>query len=144
MIVNYRKIGHYVCVKLETGDDILGAVREICDKEQIKAAVVTGIGGLQHVEVGVWGNAAGRYHTKTGTDPDMEMTALVGNVTTAEGRSFPHLHATIADSTHHVFGGHLLSGIVQNMAELWIEDTGAVIEKTKCGPWFQMNLSKEG
>ncbi len=138
--MNYQRTGNYVCVKLETGDDILSSIGEICDCENIRAAIVTGIGGLQHVKVGVWGNSIGRYHTKVGTDPDMEMTALVGNVTMVEGKAFPHLHATVADSTNSVFGGHLLEGVVQNMAEIWIEDTGANIEKTKCGPWYQMNL----
>lgn len=66
--------------------------------------------------------------------------ALVGNVTMAEGKVFPHLHATVADSTGNVFGGHLIVGTVQNMAEIWVEDTGARIEKVRRGPWFVMNL----
>lgn len=138
--MKYQKNGNYVAVLLETGDDILGSIGAVCSAEKIQTAIVTGMGGLQRVEVGVWGNSIGRYHTRTGTDPDMEMTALVGNVTMAEGKVFPHLHATIADSTGNVFGGHLLAGTVQNMAEIWVEDTGARIEKVRRGPWFVMNL----
>ncbi len=51
----------------------------------------------------------------------MEITSLMGNISTQERDVYLHLHATLAGSSHQVVGGHLNSAVISATGEIVID-----------------------
>ena len=47
----YRKLGETYYVRLDRGDEIIGSLMEICEKEKIMSATYSGIGGCGSAEI---------------------------------------------------------------------------------------------
>ena len=52
---------------------------------------------------------------------DHEITALVGNITTMDGKPYLHLHITCAASDGTVCAGHLIQGRISLPAEIVVD-----------------------
>jgi predicted DNA-binding protein with PD1-like motif len=87
---------------------------------------------VNHAVVGLYRTAEKKYTAKV-IDTEMEMTSLLGNVTTKDGEVYLHLHADFADSDCHVFGGHLNEAIVSATCELFIHILKGSVERKPDG-----------
>ena len=129
--MDYRSFDGTVYVRLDTGEEIIGSLLEVCRKEKIASAVFSGIGGCSRVEIQTFIPENGTFETRviTGT---LEMVALNGNVTSiGEGEYNYHAHALltyIEDGEHRVAGGHLKSAAALYTSEIELRPvTGGVI-----------------
>ena len=52
--MEYRKIGDNYYIRMDRGDEIIGNLLSICEKESIPSAVFSGIGGCQSAELQVF------------------------------------------------------------------------------------------
>ena len=52
---------------------------------------------------------------------DYEITSLMGNISTMDGKSYLHLHVNLSDETYQTFGGHLTSAVVSGTCEIIID-----------------------
>ena len=43
--MDYRKFGDTLYIRMDKGDEIIGSILDICEKEQIPSAIFSGIGG---------------------------------------------------------------------------------------------------
>lgn len=118
--MEYRKYGSKVLIRLDPGEEIVSGIASLCEKENIRLGVVSGIGAVGKVTVGLFTPDTKEYHSTTMEKP-YEVTALVGNVSMMDGKFYQHLHITLADIEHNAFGGHLNEAIVSATAEIWID-----------------------
>jgi hypothetical protein len=100
------KTDSYLMMKLEHGEDVIGSVQEAVKEERSTLLLVTGLGMISDFELGYFDR--GNYLRKSFDEPH-ELLALQGSVAT-EGDPRIHIHATVADTEHRAFGGHLMKG----------------------------------
>ena len=77
--MEYRHFGDTYVVRLDRGEEVIAALTELCQKEQIQLGTVTGLGASDHVVVGLYHVEERRYDKKLIEKP-MEITSLVGNI----------------------------------------------------------------
>lgn len=124
-------IGNNIVLRLEIGEDIIGCVKEVCNRHDVRAAYINGIGALKKAVVGVFNMQTKEYRANE-FDGFTELTALCGNVSLMNGESYIHLHATLANEEGQAFGGHLNEGIVGATAEIFITVLDGVIDRVHC------------
>ena len=98
-------------IRLEKGDDISQKLCEFCQNEGIVSGIVSGIGALSKVEIGVY-NTTNLVYDRKDFSGDLEVLSCTGNITILEENPFSHLHIMLADKNYNVFGGHLFSSEV--------------------------------
>lgn len=115
--MEYRKFGNHYVVRIEKGEEVLEQLTQLCRQEQIRVGTITGLGAANRVVVGSFDTTEKVYH-KTELKGVMEITSLVGNISTKDGEPYLHVHINVCDEQMQVHGGHL--------NECWISATGEV------------------
>lgn len=115
----YKLFDNVIAARLEIGDEVVACVKEICEKENVKAGVIHGIGAVKSTKIGMFDLAKGKYNENE-INKFMELTSLDGNATTMNGETYIHLHANFGDETGSAFGGHLKEAVIGATAEIFI------------------------
>ena len=156
--MEYRKIGENYYIRMDRGDEIIGNLLSICEKESIPSAVFSGIGGCQSAELQVFiperlrvgeqsSGMTGSFETEQ-LEGMLELVSLNGNVVRDDdGKLFHHTHALFSfkggnrdvdnivggyqDGQHGMAGGHLKATTVLYTAEIELRPTvgGAISRK---------------
>ncbi len=126
--MNYKRFDDTVVVGLERSDEICSSLLEICKKENIRLGSVVGIGACESIEIGVYKIDERKFYPKKMIGI-FEMTNLTGNVTTKDDEIYLHLHASFADESGKVVGGHLSCGTVSAVAEIFIHITDGCVTR---------------
>ena len=142
--MDYRKFGETYYVRMDKGDEIIGGILKLCQREQIRSATFSGIGGCSAAEIQTFLPETGSFETKELTGM-LELASLNGNlVTDAAGGLHHHTHAVFSyleDGQHRLSAGHIKSVVVLYTAEIEIRPViGGVIqfkrdEETGTGFW---------
>jgi len=120
--------GCNIFVRLHKGEDFMNALKEACEKAGIQsAAVATGIGMLENVELGYF-KGVGDYGKELFGKP-LELVSLQGIILKQNGEFNFHLHAGLANESHEVKGGHLFSAVVAVTAELVLIKADAELKR---------------
>ncbi|MFA5006905.1 MAG: PPC domain-containing DNA-binding protein [Candidatus Izemoplasmatales bacterium] len=104
--MEYRRFGQVFVIRLGVGDEVVARLGEVCAKENVRLASVSGIGATDRVRIGLFDPTKRTYDETVLTGP-MEIVSLLGNVTEKDGAPFPHLHVAVADERFAVHGGHV-------------------------------------
>lgn len=115
----YRTIDNVIAVRLEIGEEIVSSIKELCTKENVKSAVVHGIGALKSAKIGLFDLGKHKY-IENEFNQFMELTSLDGSVTKKDGETYIHFHANLGTETGQALGGHLSEAIVGATAEIFI------------------------
>ena len=118
--MEYLRYGSKVLIRLDPGEEIIACMTSICEKEDIRLGIVSGIGAVDKATVGLFNPATKKYFSAT-LEKYFEVTCLTGNISQMNGEVYLHLHATLADIEHKSFGGHLNAATVSATAEIWID-----------------------
>lgn len=118
--MDYRRFGNKYVVRLEKGEEIVESIKTLCRENNIRLGTVSGIGAADKATIGLFEPATKKYHSRKLTG-DMEITSLIGNISTQEGDVYLHLHATLAGSSHQAIGGHLNSAVISATGEIVID-----------------------
>ena len=113
-------------VRLERGEEILGALEKFCLEKDIAAASVSGIGACDLAEVGVYEIDKKAYMKNTYTG-SMEILSLLGNITRKDGRPYLHLHITLCGEDNRCIGGHLNKARISVTGEIFIHPVNGLI-----------------
>lgn len=108
--------------KLEKGASLVDEILKIAKNERIRTARVEAIGGLGKATLAYFNHKEKKYEEHAYNE-FVELTSLLGNITTKDGKPFLHAHCTIAKRDQTVLGGHLVSAVVFPLAELVITPT---------------------
>jgi predicted DNA-binding protein with PD1-like motif len=115
-------------LRLETGEEIIAAVKDFCRAKGITAGWVSGIGALSRATLGYFVRSEGVY-IYTQLTGDHELISLLGNLSQLEGETFPHLHAALSGPDFAVRGGHLSEGVIAATGELVIAPLGGSLQR---------------
>ena len=117
--MEYKRYHNIIALRLDKGDDIMGSVYAVAEKEGVKAASVSGIGATDNFTVGVFEMAKKEYE-KYDYSGNHEINALTGNITEKDGKPYIHLHITATGKGGKVVGGHLVKGVISLTGEIVI------------------------
>ncbi len=136
--MKYHRISNHYVVKLDIGDEVIGCLTRVCASEGIGAGTVSGIGATDRVKIGLYDTSKKRYDTAVLTGP-MEITSLLGNVTTKDGQPYLHLHINIGNEKMEISGGHLYECFISVAGEIFITALDGTIER-KTDPVLGLNM----
>ena len=126
--MEYRRFGNTVVARIDRGDEILAAVREIAGAEHIQLASVSALGATNDFTVGVYNVDEKQYHAND-FKGNFEIVSLTGTINTMDGEFYTHLHMSAGDEKGQVFGGHLNRAVVSAVCEMVITVIDGVVDR---------------
>ena len=126
--MDYKNYGSTIVVRLEKGDEIAKCLLEVAEKEKCRFAYLTGIGAVDDFEVGVFDLEKADYN-RARYAGNHEINALVGNLTTKDGKPYLHAHITCTGKDGTVVGGHLFYGKISLTAEIFLQVIGGEVDR---------------
>jgi uncharacterized protein len=116
-------------VILETGDEILAALKSFASAEKLAGSSFKAIGALSTVELGWFNWESKQYQTAVKLEEQVELLSLIGDIALKEGVPQIHAHLVVgrADGTAH--GGHLLSATVRPTCEIVLTENPQHLQK---------------
>ena len=117
--MQYKQFGSTYMVRMDLGEEITGNLKKLCEDEQIRLGRVEAIGATDHAVIGVYDLAKKEYYPEQ-IDGFMEIASLNGNITAMDGKTYIHLHATLADQRHGIHGGHVIEMRVGATCEMFV------------------------
>lgn len=131
--MDYRKYDDTVYIRMDKGDEIIGSILDVCKKEQISSATLSGIGGCSEAQIQTFLPETGTFETET-ISGMLELVSLMGNVI-SDDQEEPYLHAhgmfSYKDGDKHcASAGHIKSINVLYTAEIELRPVkGGTIRK---------------
>ena len=142
--MEYRKFGETYYIRMDKGDEVIGGIMGLCQREGICSAVFSGIGGCSAAEIQTFIPETGAFETQVVTGM-LELVSMNGNIVTdADGALYHHTHAVFSykdGDQHRMAAGHMRSITVLYTAEIELRPViGAKImrkrdEETGTGFW---------
>lgn len=125
-----KKFGSSYIIRIQRGEEVVETLEKVCADHNIRLGVVSGIGAVGEATIGLYDVENQQYHSESYTG-DMEITSLAGNVTTMNGATYLHLHVSLSDHTHKLFGGHLNRAVVCATCEVFIQTIDGEVDRFK-------------
>jgi len=116
--MEWTRSGDDLFVRLDPGEEIHASIKALADEVGFNSAAITS--GIGRTRENVFGfmDDDGVYHRKEIAE-GMELVTLQGNLARLEnGKSFTHLHLTLADDYQKAHAGHLFEARVHVVAEI--------------------------
>ena len=126
--MEYRRFGNTIVARIDRGEEILAAVREIAGTEHIQLASVSALGATNDFTVGVYNVDEKQYHAND-FKGNFEIVSLTGPINTMDGEFYTHLHMSAGDEKGQVFGGHLNRAVVSAVCEMVITVIDGVVDR---------------
>lgn len=106
---------NFIMALFEEGEDPQKNLIELAKNVDSNLVILSAIGMIENPEIGYFNGT--EYETKV-FEGCFELLGYHGNVVNSDNGFTSHIHITIADENHQVYGGHLLSGHVHLMNEV--------------------------
>lgn len=117
--MEYKRFAQQIIVRMNRGEEILEQLAIVAEKEKIQLASISALGATDDFTVGIFNVAEKKYYKNHFTFP-AEITALVGTISTMDGKYYAHLHLTAADAAGKAYGGHLNEARISATCEMVI------------------------
>lgn len=125
----YKQFGNQYVIRLNKGAEIVKSLDEFCTEHKIILGKISGLGAINKVTMRFFNPATKKYVDKTIEKP-MEITSLIGNISTQDGKTYLHLHINVAGDDYVTYGGHLLDATISATGELYVEAIDGKVERT--------------
>lgn len=127
-------------LRLDPGDDVLTAIRDLAQREKIAAGTLTGLGSVDAVTLGFLDPASGEY-VKRRFEERMEVAGLTGSLSMDGERPHVHLHAVVSPREFLAYAGHVHDAKVGAVLEVYVTAFAGRLERvTVEGSPFPMLL----
>jgi len=126
--MDYRRFNDTFIIRLDSGEEIVERLREICRENRITLGSIMGFGTTNSAQIGLLNTETKIYHPQAYTG-DMEITSLNGTVSRMNGEVYLHIHANLALPSHEVIGGHLDYAKVSAVAEIVVRSIDGIAER---------------
>ncbi len=118
--MEYAKYGKRIVLKLGPGEEVVSSVIEVCEKEKISLASVSGIGAAKRLKAGYFDVKEKTYFVKDYAG-NLEIVSLLGSITHKGGKPYAHLHVAFALESGALCGGHLSEAVIGGAGEIFID-----------------------
>ena len=136
--MEYRRFGNTIVARIDRGEEILTALQEIAEAEDIRLASISALGATNDFTVGVYNVDEKQYHAND-FKGNFEIVSLTGTVSTMDGRFYAHLHMSAGNEKGQVFGGHLNRAVVSAVCEMVITVIDGTVDRS-FSPEIGLNL----
>ena len=126
--MEYRRFGETYVLRLDRGEEVLSCLERFCRAESITLGSVEGLGASDHVVIGLYDVGERVYHKSTFDEP-MEITSLLGNISTKDGATYLHVHINLGRADSSVIGGHLNECRISATCELFVRPLSGTVER---------------
>ena len=118
--MEHTRSGSDLLVRLDPGEEIRTALKQLADDLGFDAAAITsGIGRTRENQYGYM-NEEGVYQKRLLSSAS-ELVSLSGNIArTQKGEAFTHIHCCWSDDDNNVHAGHLFEATIHVVAEIHI------------------------
>jgi len=103
----YIKTNDGFLMVLREGDNVISAIENLCNEQQIPSGNFTGIGFAGEVTFGFFDYNTKKFNPKTFYK--VEMGNLTGSIAWNDDKPSLHIHGIVTDETFNAYGGHILS-----------------------------------
>jgi predicted DNA-binding protein with PD1-like motif len=138
--MEYKRFGNTLVARIDRGEEILSAVKELAQKENIKLASVRALGATDDFTVGVYDVSEKKYHSNS-FQGYFEIVSLTGTVNTMNGEFYAHLHMSAGNEKGQVYGGHLNRAVVSATCEMILQVIDGEVDRSY-SPELGINLLK--
>ena len=138
--MEYRRFGNTIVARIDRGEEILAAVREIAGAEHIQLASVSALGATNDFTVGVYSVDEKQYHAND-FKGNFEIVSLTGTINTMDGEFYCHLHMSAGNDQGHVVGGHLNRAVISATCEMVVTVIPGSVDRA-FSPEVGLNLFK--
>jgi hypothetical protein len=107
---------------LKAGSRIPEDILAIAKREELATARVEAIGGVEELRLAYFDRGTKRYEEHDFKE-FLEVTGILGNVTTKDGKPFLHIHGTFGRRDLSALAGHVMTAKVFPLLELVITPT---------------------
>jgi len=114
-----RVEGGFIVV-LERGEEVVKALTDFVNENELEGGEVRGVGGVKNVVLGFY-DIERKEYLKRRFDGFFELLSLIGNISIVDGKPFCHLHATLSGRDYGAIGGHLFEATVSVTGEFFIQ-----------------------
>ena len=136
--MEYRRFGNTIVARIDRGEEILTALQEIAEAEDIRLSSISALGATNDFTVGVYNVDEKQYHAND-FKGNFEIVSLTGTINTMDGEFYTHLHMSAGDEKGQVFGGHLNRAVVSAVCEMVITVIDGTVDRS-FSPEIGLNL----
>lgn len=129
--MDYQRFNQDILLRVDVGEELMESVEKVVKEQSISLATVSGIGALASTVLGIY-DVKERTYDEVHLDEFMEMSALLGNITTKDNAPYLHLHVSLGNRTGEAFAGHLKKGVVGGTAEILIHILDGTVGRQQC------------
>ncbi len=104
--MKYVRVDNNYIVRIDRGEEVINSLTELCKIQHITLGSVSAIGAADYVKIGLYDVEKKKYNSIE-LSGQMEITSLIGNITTKDNEPYLHLHINVCDDKMKVLGGHL-------------------------------------
>ncbi len=136
-----RRLGvkEVIAVRFDEGEELSESLPRLLEEAEVRAGIISGIGGFSRGAVGVFDPEKGGYR-EVEFNEFMEVASLNGNVSLKDGKPFYHIHVVLGNE-RRVLAGHFLRGKVQGTMEIFITVLdGEIYRRVKRGHLILLDL----
>ena len=126
--MEYRRFQDTYVIRIDRGEEVVATLTAFCDQEGVQLASVEALGAADHVVIGLYDVGAKKYHRHSFDEP-MEITSLLGSVSTKDGKPYLHLHINLCRADMSVIGGHLNECRISATCEMIVRKLSGTVER---------------
>ena len=117
--MEYKMTDREILIRLDEGDEVVSSLKDLCRKESIHSAFVSGIGAARKAEIAHYDTKEKKYNVKR-FEGMLEIVSLNGNMAMLDGEPAAHLHVCISRHDYSTLSGHLMSAEVSPQCEIFM------------------------
>lgn len=137
--MKYRRFGDTLAVRIDRGEEIVTELLALAEKESIRFGSIQGFGACDHAVLGVYSVEEQKYYAHT-FDEEMELTTLLGNFSTLDGKPYLHVHVTLGLEDGRCIGGHLNEARISGTSEIFVQTYPVTVDRYKDEKETGLNL----
>ena len=125
-------------LRFDKGEELIESLATFATQQGILAASFSAIGTALEVELGFYNSHLKEYRRKPFVE-DLEVDAIVGDISALDGKPFAHAHGTFNRTDFTTIGGHIFRLVVNATCEvnlIKLEGTAARAKNDE----FNLNL----
>jgi predicted DNA-binding protein with PD1-like motif len=116
-------------VILDTGDEVLTALKAFADRERLQAASMTAIGALRDAVLGYFDWERKEYQ-RNPINEQVEVAAFIGDIAfTEDDKRSLHIHTVLGRRDGGAYAGHLMEAHVRPTLEVMLIETPTHMRK---------------
>lgn len=116
----YTQSGDVYVVSIANHADLAAELAAFCEEQRILSGKIDGIGAVSSATLRFYDPTTKKYVDRT-FEEQMEIAALVGNISGKDGKVYLHLHATFGRRDYTSIAGHLLTAHIHGACELFVK-----------------------